>query len=176
MNAPDAWSGTPVLVPAPAPAPSLELATPTSAWNNGKSSGRLLGELDLASTPAAVRLGRSYVRELVGQYFGADRSELGDLELLTSEALTQSVLYARPRRNGTVALSVLHIDRFVRVEVADCGTPPGQSRLPDESLQNHGRGLVLMKTLSADFGSHRNRNGTATFWFGVAIREGWRLP
>ncbi|WP_165495274.1 ATP-binding protein [Actinomadura roseirufa] len=176
MNAPDAWSGTPVLVPAPAPAPSLELAPP-SAWNNGKTSGRLLGELDLAATPAAVRLGRSYARELVGQYFGADRSELADLELLTSEALTNSVLHARPRRDGTVMLSVLHIDRFVRVEVTDGGGAPlGQPRVPDEPLQSHGRGLVLMKALAIDYGTHRNRNGTSTFWFGVGVREGWRLP
>ncbi|WP_067463859.1 ATP-binding protein [Actinomadura macra] len=175
MNAPDAWSGTPVLVPAPAPAPSLELAT-SSAWNNGKSTGRLLGEIDLAATPAAVRLGRSYVRELVGQYFGAARSELADLELLTSEAITSSVLYARPRRDGTVMLSALHIDRFVRVEVTDGGGLRGQARLPEEPSQNHARGLVLMRALAADHGTHRNRNGTSTFWFGVAIREGWRLP
>ncbi|MBT2208869.1 MULTISPECIES: ATP-binding protein [Actinomadura] len=175
MNAPDAWSGTPVLAPAPAPAPSLELAS-SSAWNNGKSFGRLLGELDLAATPAAVRLGRSYIRELVGQYFGADRSDLADLELLTSEALTNSVLYARPRRDGTVMLSALHIDRFVRIEVTDGGGQPGPQRAPEEPLQNHGRGLVLIRALSVDHGTHRNRNGTSTFWFGMAVREGWRLP
>lgn len=174
MNASDAWTGTPVLVPAPAP--SLELGIP-SAWNNGKSSsGRLIGEIDLAATAAAVRLARSYVRELVGQHFGADRSELGDLELLTSEAVTNSVLHARPRRDGTITLSVLHIDRYVRVEVTDGGAAPGQPRAAEEPLPVHGRGLVLMKALATDFGTHRGKNGTASFWFGVGVREGWRLP
>lgn len=173
MNASEAWSGTPVLVPAPAP--SLELGIP-SAWSNGKSSGRLIGEIDLAATPAAVRLARSYVRELIGQHFGADRSELGDLELLTSEAVTNSVLHARPRRDGTVTLSVLHIDRYVRVEVTDGGAAPGQPRGAEEPPPVHGRGLVLLKALATDFGTCRGRNGTATFWFGVGVREGWRLP
>ncbi|WP_165978165.1 ATP-binding protein [Actinomadura darangshiensis] len=173
MNASDAWSGAPVLVPAPAP--SLEAGLP-SAWNNGKSSGRLIGEIDLAATPPAVRLARSYVRELVGQHFGADRSELGDLELLTSEAMTNSVLHARPRRDGTVMLSVLHVDRYVRVEVTDGGAAPGRPRAADEPLPAGGRGLALMKALATDFGTGRGRNGTSTFWFGVGVREGWRLP
>ncbi|TDC88264.1 ATP-binding protein [Actinomadura sp. 7K507] len=173
MNPSDAWSGTPVLVPAPAP--SLELGTP-SAWNNGKSAGRLIGEIDLAATPAAVRLARSYVRELVGQHFGADRSELGDLELLTSEAVTNSVLHARPRRDGNITLSVLHIDRYVRVEVTDGGPAPGQPPETEDPLPVHGRGLALMRALATDFGTGRGRNRTATFWFGVGVREGWRLP
>ncbi|MER7541871.1 ATP-binding protein [Actinomadura sp.] len=171
MNPSDAWSGGPALVPAP----SLELGIP-SAWNNGKSSGRLIGEIDLAATPPAVRLARSYVRELVGQHFGADRSELGDLELLTSEAMTNSVLHARPRRDGTILLAVLHLDRYVRVEVTDGGPAPGQPRPAEEQPSVHGRGLMLMKALAADFGTHRGRNGTSTFWFGLGVRDEWRLP
>ncbi|XRQ04452.1 ATP-binding protein [Actinomadura welshii] len=157
------------------PAPSLELGIP-SAWNNGKSAGRLIGEIDIAATPAAVRLARSYVRELIGQHFGADRSELGDLELLTSEAVTNSVLHAKPRRDGTVTLSVLHLDRYVRVEVTDGGAATGRPRGAEEPLPVHGRRLVLMKALATDFGTCRGRNGAATFWFGVGVREGWRLP
>lgn len=173
MNASKAWSGVPVLVPAPAP--SLEVGIP-SALHNGKSAGRLIGEIDLAATPPAVRLARSYVRELVGQHFGADRSELGDLELLTSEAVTNSVLHARPRKDGTLTLSVLHVDRYVRVEVTDGGASPGRPRPAEDPLPAHGRGLVLMKALATDFGTCRGKNGAATFWFGVGVREGWRLP
>ncbi|MEU8124696.1 ATP-binding protein [Spirillospora sp. NPDC049024] len=175
MNASDTWSG-PLLVPAPAP--SLEVGIP-SVWNtnNGKSSGRLIGEIDLAATPPAVRLGRSYVRELVGQHFGADRSELGDLELLTSEAMTNSVLHARPRRDGTITVSVLHVDRYVRVEVTDGGAAsPGQPRPVDEALPTGGRGMTLMKALATDYGTCRGRNGTSVFWFGIGVRDGWRLP
>ncbi|MBE1530588.1 ATP-binding protein [Actinomadura algeriensis] len=173
MNATDTWSGTPVLVPVSAPA--LELSAPAAARTNG-SSGRLIGEIDLAATPPAVRLARSYVRELVGQHFGAERSRLGDLELLTSEAMTNSVLHGRPRPDGTVMLAVLHIDRFVRVEITDGGPPPGRPGGPDEPAPMEGRSLALLKALAADFGTHRGPHGTAVFWFGIAVEEGWRLP
>ncbi len=171
MNPSDAWCGSPALLPAP----SLELGIP-SAWPNGKSSGRLIGEIELAATAPAVRLARSYVRELVGQHFVADRSELVDLELLTSEAMTDSVLHARPRRDGTIMLAVLHLDRYVQVEITDGGAAPGQPRPADGALPLHGRGLSLMKALATDFGTREGRNGTSTFWFGVGVPEGWRLP
>lgn len=163
MNGSDAWSGT-----RSGPAPSLELGSPR-ARGGGAAPARLLGEIDLASTPAAVRPARSYVRELVGQYFGADRSELGDLELLTSEVMTHSVLHSKPRRNGTVTLAALHVDRYVRVEVTD-----GGARVPDEPLA--ARALALIRELSADHGTHRGGRGTTTFWFGIQVGAGWRLP
>ncbi|GAA0248776.1 hypothetical protein GCM10009527_051580 [Actinomadura nitritigenes] len=172
MNATDA--GTPALLPALSPAPSLELGS--TAARNGTAAGRLLGEIDLAATPAAVRIARSYVRELVGQYFGAGRAELADLELLTSEAMTESVLRPRPRRDGTVTVTVVHLDRFVRVEITEGGVPPGPPRPPDDQLPGGGRGRVLMQALAADQGAHRNRNGTVTTWFGVPVGERWRRP
>jgi anti-sigma regulatory factor (Ser/Thr protein kinase) len=171
MNATDAGSGAPAL--APASTPSLELGG--AAARNGTAAGRLLGEIDLAATPAAVRLARSYVRELVGQCFGAGRAELADLELLTSEAMTESVLRSRPRREGTVTVAVLHLDRFLRVEITDGGVPVGP-RPPDDQLPGGGRGRLLMQALSIDRGTHRNRNGTSTSWFGVPVGEGWRRP
>ncbi|MBO2465852.1 ATP-binding protein [Actinomadura violacea] len=172
MNATDA--GTPALLPAPSPAPSLELGS--TAARNGTAAGRLLGEIELAATPAAVRLARTYVRELVGQCFGAGRSELADLELLTSEAMTESVLRSRPRRDGTVTVAVVHLDRFVRVEITDGGARPGPPRTPDDQFSAGGRGRVLMQALAADQGCHRNRSGTCTSWFGVPVGERWRRP
>jgi anti-sigma regulatory factor (Ser/Thr protein kinase) len=138
-------------------------------------SGRLLGEIDLAATPAAVRLGRSYLRELVGEYFAADRSELGDLEVLTSEAMTNSVLHANPRHDGTVMLSALHVDRFVQVEVTDGGFRRGEPQAPNAPFAVNELGLHLIKALATDYGAHRNTDGTATFWFGAAIREEWKV-
>lgn len=136
------------------------------------TSGRLIGEIELAATPAAVRLARSYVRELVGEYFVADRSGLGDLELLTSEAVTNSVVHAKPRHDGTVLLSALHIDCFVQVEVTDGGSRLGAPQASNDPLTVDRRGLDLIKALASGYGTHRNADGTATFWFGAEIGEG----
>jgi hypothetical protein len=89
--------------------------------------------------------------------------------------MTESVLRSRPRRDGTVMLAVVHLDRFVRVEITDGGAPPGP-RPPDDQLPGGGRGRVLMQALAADQGAHRNRNGTSTSWFGVPVGERWRRP
>lgn len=140
---------------------------------DGVPAGRLLGEIDLAATPAAVRLARSYVRELVAEYFAVDRFGLGDLELLTSETVTRSVTHAEPRHDGTIMLSVLVIDRLVRVEVTDGGVSPGEWQVPADPLAplaGGGRGWCLIKALGTGYGAHVNTDGTATFWFGVSIR------
>src|SRR5690606_30954936 len=77
MDALDAWAGSPAFVSAPFTEPSLELGTP-AGWAPGPASEGLLGEIDVAATPAAVRLARSYVRELVGEFFGAGAAVLDD--------------------------------------------------------------------------------------------------
>ena len=104
MDTLDAWPGSPAFVAGPYDEPSLELGMPP-AWTTTTSvrASGVLGEIDLAATPAAVRLARSYVRELVGECLGAGPAVLDDLELLTSEAVTNSVVHARPR------LSLIHI-------------------------------------------------------------------
>lgn len=118
----DARPGPPVLTAVP----SLELCSPAD-WDGDADGNLLLGEIDLASTPAAVRPARTYVRELVGYHFATGPSGLGDLQLLTSEAVTNSVLHARPLRDGTITLAVLRAGDRVRVEVIDAG-PLGPCR------------------------------------------------
>jgi anti-sigma regulatory factor (Ser/Thr protein kinase) len=175
MDVRDMWSGSPALCSGPLLEPSWEFGR-TAGWSDGVTSGHLLGEIDLAATPAAVRLARSYVRELIGEYFSADRSALGDLELLTSEAVTNSVVHAKPLRDGTVMLSALHIDHFVQVNVTDGGSRRGDTQASNDPFAANGRGLRLIKALATDYGTRRNADGTATFWFGTAIGEGWKVP
>jgi Histidine kinase-like ATPase domain len=170
----ESWLGTPALCTV-APAPSLPPGWP-AGWSDGRTSGRFLGEIDLAASPAAIRLARSYIRELVGEYFTAPRAELTDLELLTSEAVTNSVVGARPRRDETITLSALHIDWFVRVEVTDGGPPRTEPPTPVDPFGAHERSLQVITALAADHGTHGNSDGTATFWFAVAVDEGWKVP
>lgn len=187
MDTLDAWSGSPTLCSGPFAEPSLEVGTP-HGWNPGLTSEGLLGEIDIAATPAAVRLARSYVRAVAGECFGAAAPVLDDLELLTSEAVTNSVVHARPRRHGTVTLSALHADGGVRVEVIDGGPRPRPlpahgAALPeapggaeDGDPAVNGRGLLLIHTLAADHGRHSNIDGSTTFWFKVAVDAAGETP
>jgi anti-sigma regulatory factor (Ser/Thr protein kinase) len=171
MDALDAWPGSPAFFTGPYVEPSLELGMP-SAWSTTTSvpaAEGVLGELDLAATPAAVRLARSYVRELVGECLAPSKSVLDDLELLTSEVVTNSVLHARPRRDGTVMLAALHTGRTVRVEVTDGGPRAGTRPPANDPLPVSGRGLRLVEAIAFDHGRYRDSAGSATFWFEVAI-------
>ncbi|GLZ02915.1 hypothetical protein Acsp03_03820 [Actinomadura sp. NBRC 104412] len=174
MDALDTWPGSPAFLAGsyvePSPEPSLELGPPPDLGKTASTrSAGVLGEIDLAATPAAVRLARSYIRELVGECLGPGPDILDDLELLTSECVTNSVTHARPRRNGTVMLSVLHSGRTVRVEVTDGGPRTGVRHPSEDPLPIDGRGLRLIEAIAIDHGRNRDTAGSATFWFEMAI-------
>jgi anti-sigma regulatory factor (Ser/Thr protein kinase) len=166
LHARDARPGPPVL----SPVPSLELCSP-AGWDD-PAENRHLGEIDLAATPAAVRPARSYVRELVGDHFAASPAALGDLQLLTSEAVTNSILHARPRLDGTIMLAALCAGGRVRVEVTDGGPVRTAPPMPAGPLAVSGRGLHLISVIADGHGTRRNDDGTTTFWFEVAVGDG----
>ncbi|WP_194293425.1 ATP-binding protein [Actinomadura macrotermitis] len=127
-------------------------------------SGPLLGEVDLAATPAAVRVARSYIRALVAERHPG--AALDDLTLVTSEVVTNAIVHARPCPGGTILLTVAHSGGRLHVEVTDggpgdTGPPPLPADLPDLG----GRGLHLVEALTTAHGTRRNPDGTATSWF-----------
>lgn len=162
------WSRSPMLCAGQTRELSVEFGRPRC---DGESYGRRLGQLDVAATPAAVRLARSYVRELVAEYFAVDRSGLGDLELMTSEAVTHAVAHAKPLRGGTIRLSALAIGRFIRIEVTNGGAIREEPWESEDPLTVGGRGLRLIEALAIDHGAYRGSDGTATFWFAAAVRD-----
>lgn len=169
METLDAWPGAAAFRLRHPAEPALELGT--AGDRRDRPPGGLLGEIDLASTAAAVRPGRSYVRALVAECCGASDSLLDDLELLTSEAVTNCVVHARPRPDGTVRLRALRTGPFVRVEVTDGGSLPGARRPARDPLGVNGRGLYLIQALARDYGTHHHSDGTTTFWFRVAVED-----
>jgi anti-sigma regulatory factor (Ser/Thr protein kinase) len=175
MDARDAWSDLPAFHSG-SPFESFSGDGGPAGWSDAVTSEGFLGEIVLAATPAAVRPARSYVRELVGEYFATDRSRLGDLELLTSEAMTNSLMHAKPRRDGTVMLSVQHVDHLVRVGVTDRGS--GHEEAPADGHRHvvDKRALHLIEALATGYGRHRNTDGTATFWFGAVVSERRKAP
>ncbi|MEW2355447.1 ATP-binding protein [Spirillospora sp. NPDC029432] len=173
MDSLDAWPGTPPFRARRAAEPSLELGT--AGAHRPDAAGGLLGEIDLASTPAAVRPARSYIRALVVECCEASATLLDDLELLTSEAVTNCVVHALPRPDGTVRLRALRTGPYVRVEVTDGGSLPGGRpgggghRGTGDAPAVSGRGLYLIQALARDYGTYHDTGGTTTFWFRVAV-------
>ncbi|MFC6883318.1 MULTISPECIES: ATP-binding protein [Actinomadura] len=174
MDVRDAWSGAPVLSPAPSFEPSLELGEP-AGWNASGAPDRLLGEIELAATPAAVRPARTYVRELVGACFIAVPAVVGDLELLTSEAVTRAVLHAGARENGRIRLCARYAGRCVRVEVTGGGLPRSAPPRPDDPLAVAEWGPYLIEALATETGTRRHPGGGWTFWFALAVGDGWKV-
>jgi hypothetical protein len=81
------------------------------------------------------------------------------------------VEHARPRRDGTVMLTVLYTGHTVRVEVTDGGPRSQSRRREDDSLPVTGRGMLLVETIALDHGHFRDTAGSATHWFEVALGE-----
>ncbi|GAA3795021.1 ATP-binding protein [Sphaerisporangium flaviroseum] len=105
---------------------------------------------------------RAFVREVLGH--ARYHRIAGDAELLASELFTNAARHSRSRDTGKVTIMVQAGD-VVRVEVVDDGSADRLPRVmtPDPSSLG-GRGLFLVRALSARFGVRKHEAGTTT-WF-----------
>jgi anti-sigma regulatory factor (Ser/Thr protein kinase) len=116
----------------------------------------LLGSITVPRRPAAVAMVRRFVAAALG-----DRPETDTALLLTSEAVTNSVVHTagRPSR--------IEIAGGLRFEVTDGGaatvpTMPAAGEGCD--LREDGRGVFLLGRLSVRCGFHGDESGL-TYWF-----------
>jgi anti-sigma regulatory factor (Ser/Thr protein kinase) len=99
--------------------------------------------------------------------------------LLTSEIVTNSVLYSDSHRPGnTITVTVTGTTDGIRVEVLDAGGASVPSLAcaddaddADDEVTDHGHGLRLVSALSAGWGYHRDGAGLVT-WFDVRAEPG----
>jgi anti-sigma regulatory factor (Ser/Thr protein kinase) len=114
-------------------------------------------ELDSA---AAARHGVDALADRLGE------DQLGDVRLLVSELVTNSLRHAELDPEDSITLRVVLSADVVRVEVADRGKGfelHGQATDPDTV---EGWGLYLVATLSDRWGVERDDAGAATVvWF-----------
>lgn len=113
--------------------------------------------LRLPCNPLSPRRARhEVVDQLVS--LGCERRQ-GDVELVVSELVTNAVLHASSEVEVRVAL-----DREeMTIEVSDHGEH-GIDAHPEVTLHDEfGRGLNLVRSVSDDWGSRRNRDGN-TVW------------
>jgi anti-sigma regulatory factor (Ser/Thr protein kinase) len=129
------------------------MTAPSPAWP-------LQTRLPLAALPTAPGVARGHVRVVAGEWGLADLADTA--ELLVSELVTNAVqASARLRTAGS---PVIHLwvtsDRASMViHVWHASEQMPVRRDADEHEEDGGRGLLLVETLSKDWGTYRKADG-----------------
>ncbi|GAA1520005.1 hypothetical protein GCM10009677_61670 [Sphaerisporangium rubeum] len=133
-------------------------------WGRGLR-GKLLGVIPLVGSPRSVARAREYVRGKLGD----DHPALGDVILLVSELVTNSVVHSKSRDGGRVTLALADCHDRIHVDVVD----EGGDFVPHVDLDGFaegGRGLFLVEAISDRWGVHTDDKGR-TVWFQVLYRR-----
>ena len=150
-------------------------ATRPSAANRTDASVRLCRVVRLASRLSAVAAARTEDEAALCAWCVAVDPDVAIL--LTSELVTNAVTHATARRGrngraarrGGAAEAVLLViaadDAGLRVDVHDGSVDlPVLADCPAEADAETGRGLLLVTSLSADWGFHRTPGGKAVYF------------
>jgi anti-sigma regulatory factor (Ser/Thr protein kinase) len=116
----------------------------------------VLGSITLPRRAAEVAAARAFVSKTLG-----DRPEAATALLLTSEAVTNSVIHTD---GPTVTVVVIETPTGLRLEVSDGGADTVPTIHDGCDLREDGRGVFLLRRLSARTGFHADERGL-TYWF-----------
>ncbi|GII76965.1 hypothetical protein Sru01_19470 [Sphaerisporangium rufum] len=111
---------------------------------------------------------RAWARHLLAGRVGA--GVLDDVLLLLSEVLTNAVVHSRSgeEESGRVTVRVVWIGEAVYIAVTDAGSPDRRPAVRAAALDDDGgRGLLLVETIAASWGSHAEAAGRSV-WFSVS--------
>lgn len=122
----------------------------------GPANGSVLGSITLPRRAAEVASARRFVAKTLG-----DRPETATALLLTSEAVTNSVIHTD---GPTVTVVVIEIPSGLRLEVTDGGADTVPTIHGGCDLREDGRGVFLLRHLSVRSGFHADERGL-TYWF-----------
>jgi anti-sigma regulatory factor (Ser/Thr protein kinase) len=146
------------------------IATATAA-NGARAGVRLCRVVRLASRLSAVAAARTEVEAAICAWCAAVDPDVAIL--LTSELVTNAVTHATVHRNGRAArrgaeavlLVIAADDAGLRVDVHDgSGDLPVLADCPAEADAETGRGLLLVTSLSAEWGFYRTPGGKAVYF------------
>ena len=125
----------------------------------------VLGSLTIPGCPEHVARARAFVARLAG-------AAAETAVLLTSELVTNAVLYTRSGRDGgVVTVVVIDLPGGLLVEVADDGSPDRGPGVNGDRSAARGHGLFLVEQLAARWGYRQDGAGT-TVWFQVSRGDG----
>ncbi len=118
--------------------------------------GVVLGSITVRGVAVDVGAARRFVAEAL-----RGRPEVDTAVLLTSEAVTNSVIHTDSAR---VTVVVIETPDGLRVEVSDEGGDSYPSAYRGCDLREDRRGVFLVQELSRRSGFHSDENGL-TYWF-----------
>ncbi|MDQ3146741.1 MAG: ATP-binding protein [Actinomycetota bacterium] len=116
--------------------------------------------MELPAIPSSARTARRFVGDALAS-FGVGGGDLAETAvLLTSELVTNAVLYT----GGTIEVAVQRADGAVVVSVGDSSTVSPQPRRPGPEDPS-GRGLGLVEALSEAWGVEQPSSEGKAVWF-----------
>jgi anti-sigma regulatory factor (Ser/Thr protein kinase) len=121
------------------------------------------GQRTFAASDTAPRAAREFLRESLATQTLDGFGELS--ELLTTELVTNAVRHARSAATVRVSMD----EDCLRVEVDDASTSVPVVR-PRDPARSFGNGLLLVATLSTDWGVEMRPDGK-TVWFELTWSE-----
>jgi anti-sigma regulatory factor (Ser/Thr protein kinase) len=152
-----------VAVPGSVPVPARSEATGPIRWPDpgapifpsDPAAWPFSSHLELGALDSAVPCARLHARHVVREW---GRPDLADTaELLVSELMTNAIRASGPW-SPAVALWLFSDGRCVVIHVHD-GSTQMPVRQDADAESDSGRGLLLVETLSRDWGSYRSGDG-----------------
>ena len=125
----------------------------------------VLGSLAIPGRPEHVREARTFAARVLAGLGPVAETAM----LLTSELVTNAVRHSRSRSpGGMVSLVILQDPAGVRIEVTDDGSDTGTPVVKADTFASDGHGLMLVQSLSEQWGYLRSGAAGTTVWFRLA--------
>ncbi|MHC3474954.1 ATP-binding protein [Streptomyces sp. 7R007] len=136
----------------------------------------LEASLTLPSEPASVSAARAYVVETLAEWGLPPNAEVAEtIRLIVSELATNAVQHTFGQSPTFTVDLVLDRDEHLRIGVTD-SHPRFPKRLPAAVQQDNGRGMVIIRWLTAECGGKLRVRPTREGGKTVSIELPWTVP
>ncbi|MEV6024995.1 ATP-binding protein [Streptomyces sp. NPDC052036] len=130
----------------------------------------------LPSDPASVSAARTYVSDILTEWGLPNDAEVADsLRLIVSELATNAVQHTFGQSPTFTVDIALAREELLRIGVTD-SHPRFPKRLPASVQQDNGRGMVIVRCLTAEHGGTLTVRPTREGGKTVAIELPWTIP
>ncbi|MFI9583319.1 ATP-binding protein [Streptomyces sp. NPDC052236] len=132
--------------------------------------------LTLPSDPASVSTARRYATDVVSEWgLPAGTDAVDTVRLIISELATNAVQHTFGQSPTFTVELRLERDELLRIGVTD-SHPRWPQRLPAAVRQDNGRGMVIIRSLTAQYGGKLSVTPTAEGGKTVWIALPWTVP